>query len=50
MSRSKNKSKSTGAEYWSKRPNKGTVPSTKNKKITHKMERQQGKKESKQYE
>lgn len=48
MSRTKKGSKSPGEEYWTKRPgNKwGQTPGSFAKKRTHKMERQEGKKEA----
>lgn len=46
MSRTNKGSKGAGHEYWSRRPNKGVVPGPDNKRITHRMERQEGKQEA----
>ena len=34
------KGNTTGKELWSRRPNKGSIPNKRNKRRTHKMERQ----------
>lgn len=49
MSRSKSGDKSPGYEYWGRRSSKGKglrEPGAYTKKITHKKERRQGKKDS----
>lgn len=46
MSRTKKGSKAPGYEYWSKRPMRGSNPGSWAKKVTHKIERQRGKDET----
>ncbi|MNK29197.1 hypothetical protein D3C87_475880 [compost metagenome] len=46
MSRTKRGSKGPGYEYWGKRPPSGHhAPGAKAKRVTHKAERQQGKRD-----
>lgn len=50
MSRSTKKSKSPGFEYWGKRPlsrNHGANPGKETKKLTHRLERIEGKQQIK---
>lgn len=50
MSRSRKGSKGIGAEYWSKRPisNKhGAIPGKETKRLTHRAERREAKKQAK---
>lgn len=44
MSRTKKGGKAVGFEYWSRRPYSCYCPGSKIKKLTHKVERQDGKK------
>lgn len=46
MSRTNKGNKGSGYEYWGRRPNKGTAPGPDTKRITHRMERQDGKQEA----
>lgn len=48
MSRTKKGKKAPGAEYWSRRPHNkhGSPPGPITKKLTHRTERQQGKREA----
>ena len=53
MSRSKRKSKNRGKEYWGKRPisrNHGATPGRYSKTRTHRLERLEGKKKTKEKE
>lgn len=45
MSRSKRGAKGPGYEYWSKRPCVGMNPGAETKRLTHRLERIQGKQE-----
>lgn len=50
MSRTKKSEKAPGYEYWGKRPlsrNHGAIPGKATKKLTHKLERIEGKKQIK---
>ncbi|QDP67478.1 MAG: hypothetical protein Tp138OMZ00d2C19078221_50 [Prokaryotic dsDNA virus sp.] len=50
MSRTIKGSKGAGYEYWSRRPNSCSIPGRFNKRLTHRIERQQGKVMSDDYE
>jgi hypothetical protein len=53
MSRTKKGTKSVGSEYWGKRPiarNHGATPGRITKTLTHRLERLEGKKKTKERE
>jgi hypothetical protein len=48
MSRTKKGAKGPGYEYWSKRPMAGQSPGKETKKLTHKIERLENKKKTRE--